>query len=195
MEQEVWYDALGFEGYYQYSNLLRFKSVNRTVMTCLGKFKNYKEKILKVGFRKKDYPLVTFCKNDKKTSIHVHVFFATAFIPNPENKPCVNHDNGNKNDYSLANLKWATYSENAQHAYDNKLRVGLKGEKSPLYGKRGINAYAFGSKNGGARKVAIKGTNEVFGCIKDAANFLGVNFGSLRCSVSRNLKNCPIMYI
>ena len=57
-----------------------------------------------------------------------HVAVATAFIPNPENKPCVNHINGIKNDDRILNLEWVTNSENQQHAVDAGLKISVKGE-------------------------------------------------------------------
>jgi hypothetical protein len=60
----------------------------------------------------------------------VHRVLAECFIPNPDNKPCVNHIDGNKLNNSLDNLEWATYSENNQHAYN----IGLK-TAAPSHGE------------------------------------------------------------
>lgn len=58
----------------------------------------------------------------RKQKIHkIHRLLAEHFIPNPENKPCVNHKDGNKLNNSLDNLEWCTISENTRHAYANKL--------------------------------------------------------------------------
>lgn len=54
---------------------------------------------------------------------------AQAFIPNPENKPCVNHRDEKKSNNNVNNLEWVTYSENSIHALKNKLSKGKKGEE------------------------------------------------------------------
>lgn len=57
----------------------------------------------------------------------IHTLVAKLFIPNPENKPCVNHKDGNKNNNDVSNLEWNTYTENTQHAFDTNLNPhGIK---------------------------------------------------------------------
>jgi len=52
---------------------------------------------------------------------YVHRYLAEKHIPNPKNKCCVNHIDGNPSNNSLDNLEWVTYLENTRHAIDNKL--------------------------------------------------------------------------
>lgn len=59
----------------------------------------------------------------------VHRLVAEAFIPNPDNKPAVNHKDGDKSNNHHTNLEWATHAENSQHAYSTGLGTALCGEK------------------------------------------------------------------
>jgi len=61
---------------------------------------------------KNGYLVVDLYKNNKGTKVAIHRLLAEAFIPNPENKPCIDHKDGNRQNNKLSNLRWATYSEN-----------------------------------------------------------------------------------
>ena len=124
--EEIWKDIKGYEGYYQVSNLGRIKSLGRYIFIIRNRGRQtynqiVKEKILKTYKSSNGYLLVFLKKNNKTKSLFVHRAVATAFIPNIENKPQVNHKDGNKQNNCLDNLEWATHSENMQHAWKHHL--------------------------------------------------------------------------
>ena len=67
------------------------------------------------------YPIAALSRNGSQTLVCVHRLVAEAFIPNPENKPQVNHKDGHKSNNYISNLEWATPKEDSAHA----VRIGL----------------------------------------------------------------------
>lgn len=117
--EEEWKDIKGYEGLYQISNLGRVRSLPKH---CgFGKGYTTKEIFLKPHLRL-GYICYTLYKNDVPKSIGAHRLVAIAFIPNPLNKPQVNHINGIKTDNTIKNLEWVTNSENVKHAFDTGLK-------------------------------------------------------------------------
>jgi len=118
---EIWKDIKGYEGLYQVSNLGRVKSLQRYVTHNFGGKKIVRERILKQIINGSGYYLVCLHILGKQKNHHIHRLLSDHFIPNPDNKPQVNHIDGNKLNNNIKNLEWATSSENTQHAIDNGL--------------------------------------------------------------------------
>jgi len=74
------------------------------------------------------YPAVSLYKDGNTTTQYVHRLVALTHINNPENKPQVNHIDGNKENNDISNLEWVTAQENIQHSHDNNLNNTVKGE-------------------------------------------------------------------
>ncbi len=99
--------------------------------TGRSKEPHYKKNILTPQKDNKGYLRVRMSLHDRKVSAKIHRLVAIAFIPNPENKPQVNHINCNKEDNRVENLEWVTNGENQIHAYKNGLNyvTGRAGRK------------------------------------------------------------------
>ncbi|QXE92428.1 NUMOD4 motif-containing HNH endonuclease [Geomonas subterranea] len=107
---------------------------------------------------KAGYLRVVLCKDGQTKLWYIHRLVALAFIPNPENKPMVNHKNGNKRDNRLENLEWVTSMENHTHAFEHGLYPQRKihpSKRKEVYDlvKSGVHikdvAAKYGLKTGG----------------------------------------------
>lgn len=132
--EEIWKNIKGYEDRYQASNFGRFKSLYYEYFS--GK-ENYIKKInpeyiMKETINVCGYKRIGLTKNGIQRIFASHRLIAKTFIPNPENKPTINHKNGIKTDNRVVNLEWATMKENNLHAYK------VLGKK-PTYGRRKIS--------------------------------------------------------
>lgn len=91
------------------------------VMRKNGRVLIVKGKKLSPGYDKYGYLKYVFSYKGNRKTIPAHRLVAMAYIPNPENKPTVNHINGIKDDNRVENLEWATHKEQKEHAIKNHL--------------------------------------------------------------------------
>lgn len=136
---EVWKDIPGYEGYYQVSNQGRVRNIKR------GRVK----KPHKQGC---GYLQTMLSIQAVRTHPLVHRLVAEAFIPNPYNKPQINHKNGDKTDNRVDNLEWCTASENIIHRHRE-----------------------LGQPGGRSKAVICLTTGESYKSAKAAAEALGVS--------------------
>ena len=130
---EIWIDMPEYEGLYMVSNYGRVKSLPRTRVFYSCKYNreivsNYKAIILKPGLFGGKYQNVKLSKNKVLKTRSIHRLVAMAFIPNPLNKPCINHKDGNPSNNHVSNLEWCTHKENSEHAVKNNLMNPSRGE-------------------------------------------------------------------
>ena len=115
-------------GLYQVSNLGRIKGIKREVKRN-GNVYHWKERFLKPQKEKNGYIRFILSKDGRMHRVLIHRAVAEAFIENKQNKPQVNHKNGNKEDNNVNNLEWVTAQENTLHSLANKLRKPQKVKK------------------------------------------------------------------
>jgi len=123
---EIWKDIVGYEGIYKISN--SGVVIRKSILTKNGNNYHFcKERELINTLYNTGYFRVGLTKNGKQIKFYIHRLVAIAFIPNPENKPEVNHKDGDKTNNNYWNLEWSTISENSIHAYNLGLRYSVKG--------------------------------------------------------------------
>ena len=119
---EIWKEVIGFEGYYQVSNLGNVKSLERySSVRNHPQFNRVylKEKILKGRPNQKNYLKVVLYKDTVKKSMFVHRLVCMAFLNNEDNLPSVNHIDENPKNNKLDNLEWCTNKYNNNHFIDH----------------------------------------------------------------------------
>ena len=169
MENEIWKDIPGFEGYYQVSNLGKVRHL----------FKHY-TKIKKTTIDSWGYEAISLCVNYVPSTRKIHRLVALAFIPNPENKPFVNHKDGNKLNNRLENLEWVTQSENVRHAYDVLKRRPAMSYGGAIYGEHPLSRKI--------KQFTIDGEFvKEWSSIKEATEYYGVSLSNISgCCLGRN---------
>lgn len=133
-----------------------------------GEVKNINTgRVLKPGTLRYGYKLVWLYVDRKRYGRQIHRLVAKAFVPNPENKPEVNHINGITNDNRAENLEWCTHSENNLHAFRVLGRKPTRGFRTP---------------------VMCMETGEMFDSIAEAARYFGVEEHNIQAHLGGRTK-------
>ncbi len=127
---EEWRAVVGYEGFYEVSNLGRVRSLDRNDVLSNGVTRFQRGRILSPGHNGSGYYTVQLCKKSCLTHFYVHRLVAFAFLDPPKKDQIeVNHKYGIKSDNRASELEWTSATENVRHAF----QVGLK--TSPLHTK------------------------------------------------------------
>lgn len=130
MQNEIWKEISRYEGYFEVSNFGNFRNKNRIIKYKSNGTRLYPGKLLKTETTLEGYQRIVLMKEAIKKRYMCHRLVAQEFVPNPDNKPYVNHINGNKADNRAENLEWVTQSENELHSY-RVLGNTMKGKVYP----------------------------------------------------------------
>lgn len=143
MQQEVWKDVPGYPGF-QVSNNGNVRSVTHLMNNRWGT-KTLKEGRILRQKKVNGYWRIVIRKNGKKENRIVSRLIAMAFIPNPDNKPCIDHIDGNPSNNNVDNLRWVTFKENSNNPIckirQSNAAMGIKNHR---YGK--YNELTYNSK-------------------------------------------------
>ena len=167
MEGEVWKDIEGYEGLYQVSNMGRVKSLRKAYTFFRnGKERSHpiKPRVLRQTLNTWGYPSVVLCKDKVRKTQVVHILVAKAFIPNPENKPSVDHENTVTTDNRVENLRWMTQKEQINN---NVLTCERVKKRSSELGKKYIDKAIDATR----MRVKCITTGEVFNSITEASEY------------------------
>lgn len=173
---ENWKDIEGYEGLYQVSDCGNVKSLERDVYSQCGTItRRTKEKILVPILDRDGYMRVNLHKNGKMKVMSIHRLVAMAFLPNPENKPQVNHIDEVKTNNAVDNLEWCNHEYN--------INYGTRTERS-IQNRR---SYKLGNAPR-AKPVFCVELNKKFDCAKSVEKELGVDGSAITKACKGKIK-------
>ncbi len=160
-EVEEWIPVIGYENIIDVNRCGIFRTHAR--IDSVGRLV---KSIFRCGYIQDEYMVINLSKEGIKVRYLVHRLVAQAFIPNPENKPQVNHVNGIKTDNRSENLEWVTSSENHIHAYGVLKRKSSNNKEKRNNGR-------------GDRKIICIQTGKEYNSIREAAKEYNVSSNAI----------------
>jgi hypothetical protein len=172
MQKETWKPVKGYEGYYAVSNFGRIKSIRNNI-------------IMKQRQNKKGYLVVNLKLAGDIKYASLHRLVAEAFIPNPDNKPQIDHIDTNPANNHVSNLRWVTIKENIHNPLTLKKvkKALLKTSKTVNIGND-YNKGNLGEKSKLHKKVRCIETGKVYCGTRECARELGYTYQGANCRIS-----------
>lgn len=171
IREAIWFPLFGHEGLYEINKDGEIKTINnlKSINSSLGK----RGTIILSPSKTGRYLRIGLSKEGKRKYHLVHRLIAFTFIPNPDNKPHINHINGIKKDNSIGNLEWCTQSENVKHGFD-------------ILNRRPTNLGITYGNHFRSKKVVCVNTGEVFDSLRRASEFVNGNKTSISSACKNN---------
>ena len=178
LEGERWLPIPGYEGIYEVSSIGRIRRCYR--VTSSGA--HLRPKILKQCIGRHGYPCINLRKNGFIRKHTIHRLVASAFIPNPDNLPVVDHINSNKLDPRVENLRYCTYEENTGYA----VKSGVMDIEERT--KRITSESVQNKKIEASRKAVIREDGKRYPSLTHAAKDIGCTVSSISAMLNGKSK-------
>ena len=160
---EMWKDIQDYEGLYQISNLGNVRSIKRGIVTG---------DVIKGGYRR-----IPLYKDGKHKRFMIHKLVAKAFVENIDNKPEIDHIDGNPLNNMATNLRWCSHRENLNNPITRQ-RKRIAAQGNYMTGR-------FGALHHNSKRVKCIETNFVYGGIAEAERITGIRHISNVCCGAR----------
>lgn len=149
--QKIFYPVPGFNSKY-----FMCKETQEILSLCKPQY----PKILKPCINGNGYYMVGLWAERTQKNINIHRLWCEMFLPNPENKPYINHKDGNKLNNEPENLEWCTAKENTVHAWETSLASNDNQKKEVhQYHPSGYYMASFSSLHEAAEAVGREASN------------------------------------
>ena len=161
----------------------RVKSLERKCKCKSNGIKTIHCKILTPGIER-GYLRVNLCKDNKVKQYQIHRLVATAFLPNENNYPYINHKDENPSNNRVDNLEWCTPKYNANYGtlkerLSEIMKEKYAGGKHPMYGKCHTEEAKKKMSERKNKPVICITTGEIFKSVKEASEITGINLNNI----------------